>query len=360
MFLFIILDANIYTMSQIITGLASFGMSGKVFHAPLLHHHKNFKLTTIVERSRKEAAAYYTEINSVNSFEEMISNNSIELVIVNTPDHTHYDLALQALKAGKHVIVEKPFTQTIEQGEELINLAKSKNLLLSVFQNRRWDNDFLTVKQVIAQGLLGRLVEFESHFDRYRNYIQPGTWKEDPETGTGTLYNLGSHMIDQALHLFGMPEAVDADIRIVRTGGKVDDSYDIKLFYPAVKVTLKGSYLVRQPGPRYTLHGTLGSFLKYGIDPQEEALKSSKPLSSPDWGKDDEIDWGILNTEINGLHFTGKIETVPGNYLAFYDNISDVLQNSSPLQVKAGEALDVIRLIKACLESSTKKIIVKL
>lgn len=342
-------------MSQIITGLASFGMSGKVFHAPLLQHHNNFRLKAVVERSKKEAAAVYPGIHSVSSFEELIGDPEIDLVIVNTPDHTHFELASQAIQAGKHVVVEKPFTQTIEQGEELIRLAASKNLLLSVFQNRRWDNDFLTVKEVISKGLLGRLVEYESHFDRYRNFIQPGTWKEDPETGTGTLYNLGSHMIDQALHLFGMPHAVNADVRIVRTGGKVDDSYDLRLYYPEVKVTLKGSYLVRQPGPRYTLHGTLGSFLKYGIDPQEEALKSAKPLSSADWGKDEENCWGMLNTEINGLHFTGKIETIPGNYLAFYDNISGVLQKSAPILVKAKEALDVIKVIQACLESNNQK-----
>jgi predicted dehydrogenase len=339
-------------MSQIITGLASFGMSGKVFHAPLLHHHPQFRIKKIVERSKNEASLLYPYITSVKSFDNLLNDTEIELIIVNTPDNTHFELATRALEAGKHVIVEKPFTQTQEQGEALINLANKKNLYLSVFQNRRWDNDFLTVKEVINKGLLGRLVEFESHFDRYRNFIQSGTWKEDASTGTGTLFNLGSHMIDQALCLFGMPEAIHADVRILRTNGNVDDSYDLKLYYPTVKVTLKGSYLVREAGPRYALHGTLGSFLKFGIDPQEEALKAGKSLNDPNWGKDDENYWGLLNSEINGLHFKGKVETIQGNYLAFYDSIYNSLRNSAPLLVKAEEALNNIKLINAALLSN--------
>ncbi len=342
-------------MSQIVTGLASFGMSGKVFHAPLLHHHPQFRMKKIVERTKNEASLLYPNITTVKTFDELLVDNEIELVIVNTPDHTHFDLASRALEAGKHVIVEKPFTQTVEQGEALINLAYKKNLHLSVFQNRRWDNDFLTVKEVIKQGLLGRLVEFESHFDRYRNFIQPGTWKEDASTGTGTLFNLGSHMIDQALCLFGMPEALHADVRILRTNGNVDDSYDLKLYYSDVKVTLKGSYLVREAGPRYTLHGTLGSFLKYGIDPQEEALKAEKSLNDPNWGRDDESKWGLLNTEINGLHYSGKIETIPGNYLAFYDSIYKTIRHSAPLEVIAEDALNNIKLINAALISNKTK-----
>lgn len=342
-------------MSQIVTGLASFGMSGKVFHAPLLHHHPQFRIKKIVERNKNEASQIYPYIQTVKSFDDLLIDNDIELIIVNTPDNTHFELASKALEAGKHVIVEKPFTQTVEQGEALINLANRKNLYLSVFQNRRWDNDFLTIKEIINKGLLGRLVEFESHFDRYRNFIQPGTWKEDASTGTGTLFNLGSHMIDQALCLFGMPEGIHADVRILRTNGKVDDSYDLKLYYPSVKVTLKGSYLVREAGPRYTLHGTLGSFLKYGIDPQEEDLKAGKTLGDPNWGKDEESKWGLLNSEINGLHFYGRIETLPGNYIAFYDSIYKTLRHSAPLEVKPEDALKNIKLINAALLSNANK-----
>ncbi|HEX3007494.1 MAG TPA: oxidoreductase [Bacteroidales bacterium] len=342
-------------MKQIVTGLASFGMSGKVFHAPLLNYHSGFNLKAVVERSRDEAAASYPGISTLRSFDELINDKDIELVIVNTPDDTHFDLAMQALKAGKNVVVEKPFVQTLEHGETLIRTAEKHNRMLSVFQNRRWDGDFLTVKDIISDGLLGHLVEYEAHFDRYRNYVQANTWKEDPGTGTGALFNLGSHLIDQALSLFGMPEAVWADLRIVRTGGKVDDDFDVKLYYPSVKVTLKCSYLTREPGPRYSLHGTAGSFMKYGIDPQEEALKNGMPLSNPDWGKETEQEWGILNTQFKHLHFKGKIETNPGNYLAYYNNIYEVLRSNSSLVVRPEEALNVIKVINACKLSSESR-----
>ncbi len=343
-------------MSQkIITGISSFGMSGKVFHAPLLSVHPNFQLKTVVERSKNEVKSIYPDIKRAGTFEELLKDEEIELIVINTPDHTHFEFALKALDAGKNVVVEKPFTQSISEGEKLINFADKKNLLLSVFHNRRWDGDFLTVKKIIENKLLGRLVEFESHYDRFRNYIQPNTWKEMPENGTGTLYNLGSHMIDQALTLFGMPEAVQADIRILRTDGKIDDCYELKLYYRDIKVALKGSYLVREPGPRYLLNGTNGSFLKYGIDPQEDALKGSVIPGSTAWGTEPNANWGILNTELNGLHYTGKVETIPGNYLAFYDDIFKAITIKTSPYVTAFEALNVIRIIEAAIESNKSK-----
>ncbi|MDR1153080.1 MAG: oxidoreductase [Bacteroidales bacterium] len=339
-------------MNRIQVGLASFGMSGKVFHAPILTHHPGFRVSRIVERSKNEVKNTYPEITSVRSFDELLDDDNIELVVVNTPDHTHFEYARKALEAGKHVIVEKPFTRTIGQGEDLLNLAERKNRMLSIFQNRRWDGDFLTVRQLIGNGWLGRLVEFESNYMRYRNYIQPDTWKESAIQGIGITYNLGSHMIDQAITLFGMPDAVWADIDSMRTGSEIDDYYIIKLIYPEIKAVLKASYLVREEGPRYTLHGAHGSFLKYGIDPQEEMLKRGGNPSMPDWGKEPEDRWGILNTEINGVHIRGKVETVAGNYAAFYDNIYDVLRNRAEPEVSPGQALNVILLIEAAMESS--------
>jgi predicted dehydrogenase len=341
-------------------GLASFGMSGKVFHAPLIKSHPGFLLKSVVERSKNESQKVYPEVQVVRSFEELLRDQTIDLVVVNTPDNTHATFAMKALEAGKHVIVEKPFTQTISEGEKLIEFAHKKNLLLSVFQNRRWDGDFLTVKEIISKGLLGRLVEFESHFDRYRNFIQANTWKEEPSSGTGTLYNLGSHMIDQAIVLFGMPEAVYADLRILRTGGKIDDSYDLKLYYPNIKVTLKGCYLAREAGARYMLNGTLGSYVKYGLDPQEDDLKNGISLLNANWGKEPEEKWGLLNTDIDTLHFYGKIETKPGNYMAYYNNIYNAITQNEPLQVKAEEALNVIKIINSAISSSTEKMLVKL
>ena len=337
---------------KIITGIASFGMSGKVFHGPLLTNHVGFQLKTIVERTKNEAAALYPGVEIIREYEKLLQDKEIELVIVNTPDHTHYDLALEAINAGKHVIVEKPFTQTLEQAYALIEAAREKGVMLSVFQNRRWDGDFLTVQQVIQNNLLGKLVEFESHFDRFRNYIQPGTWKENADTGTGTLYNLGSHLIDQAVVLFGVPDSVNAEISILRPGGEVDDCFDIRLSYNYIKVTLKASYLVREQGPKYFLHGVNGSFVKSGLDVQEDALKAGGMPGTPGWGTEGEQSWGILNTDIGGLHYKGKIETLPGNYLAYYDNIYDHIIKGKPLAVKAEQAAETIKIIMAAFKSN--------
>ncbi len=333
------------------TGLAAYGMSGTVFHAPLIALHRGFRLCKVVERHSNRSINKYPTIKVAKSYEELLQDKEIELVVVNTPDHLHYEMVSKAIAAGKHVIAEKPFTQTVKQASELDKLAADSGVMLSVFQNRRWDGDFLTVKKVIEQNLIGRLVEFESHFDRFRNYTKPDTWKEDPSTGAGTLYNLGSHMIDQALVLFGMPETVQADIRTMRTGGQVDDNFEVKLGYETIKVTLKGSYLVREPGPRYILHGTEGSFLKWGLDPQEAALTNGDLPNKPGWGMEDSKYYGTLNTDINGLHFRGKIETIPGNYMAYYDDIYEALLSGKSPSVTALQATDVIRIIEAAFES---------
>lgn len=345
-------NINQFMMRKIGVGISSYGMSGEIFHAPLLHVNPGFEIISILERSKNRSAERYPDAEIVRTYEELLENERIELLIVNTPDALHYEMTREALHAGKHIIVEKPFVLDSRQGEELIDLAEKKGLLLSVFQNRRWDGDFLTVRKILDEGHLGRLVEYEAHFDRYRNYIVEGTWKEDPGPGTGTLFNLGSHLADQALVLFGKPDYVYADIRVLRTGGKIDDAFTVLLGYPDVKVTLKSSYLVKEPGPRYYLHGTEGSFLKHGIDPQEEALNNGEWPVGDDWGREPESDWGLLNTEKEGKSFRGKYETVPGSYGDYYDGIHRALQEGSPPPVTAGQANLVIRIIEAARESN--------
>jgi len=332
--------------------IASFGMSGKVFHAPILARHPQFRLSKIVERSKDEVRHCYPQVVSVKSYEEIVSDPSIDLVIVNTPDFTHYEYAKQALEAGKHVIVEKPVTQTSEECQALISLAKKRGKLLSVFQNRRWDGDFLTVKKIIEEKLLGRLVEFESNYMRYRNFIQENTWKESVALGKGVTYNLGSHMIDQAVTLFGMPQAVWADIDSLRSGSEIDDYYHLRLVYPQLKVTLKATYLAREETPRYIVHGTEGSYIKHGLDPQEEQLKKGENPFSEGWGKEPESDWGVLNTEINGLHYRGKVETTAGNYVAYYDSIYDAILKNKALSVLPEESMTVLKIIEAAFEST--------
>ena len=336
-------------------GLAAFGMSGKVFHAPLISHHENVRLARIVERSTNDAQSHYPDVPISRSIDELLTDRDVDLVVVNTPDRTHYEMAKRCLESGKHVIVEKPFTLTVEEGEELIQLAGKHGKVLTVFQNRRWDGDFLTVRQIVERKLLGRLVDFESHYDRYRNFIQSGTWKEQLDSGSGLLYNLGSHMIDQAMVLFGVPVAVTAHIKTMRTGGEVDDWYEVRLHFDEVNVVVKSSYLVREPGPRYVLHGTLGSFVKYGLDPQEEALKQGLTPGGPDWGKEPQEWWGLINTEIDGVAKKATVETKPGNYSAFYDSVYNKITAGAPLAVTPQEALNVVRVIEAAKRSDQTK-----
>lgn len=345
---------------KIQTALTSYGMSGAVFHGPSLKSNPNFEVKSVLERSKNLSNELFPEAAIVRNYTDILNDDTIDLVVVNTPDYLHYDMCKQALNAGKHVVVEKPFTQTVEQADELIALAKKKNLVLTVYQNRRLDGDFLTVKKIIEEGLLGRIVELESHYDRFRNFIQANTWKEEGIDRVGVLYNLGSHMVDQVICLFGLPKSVTAHLAALRTEGKVTDYYDIRLQYDGFAALLKSSYLVREPGPRYSLHGTLGSFQKWGIDPQEEALKAGAFPEGPEWGIEPESAWGIIHTEKNGEIIREKMETIPGNYGLFYDNVYRAITTGDELLVKPEESRDCLRILEACLLSNKEQRTIRL
>jgi len=331
-------------MKPIKTAICSFGMSGKVFHAPLLDTHAGFEIVSVWQRTKSDAIQYYPTIKIARQYEEILADESIELVVVNTPEPTHFPFCKAALEAGKHVVVEKAFTTSVTEADELVRLAERQNLCLSVYHNRRWDGDFLTVQKLIHEGMLGRLVEYEAHYDRYRTYIQDN-WKEIPGPGKGLLYNLGSHLIDQALVLFGFPERVFADLRIEREGGKIVDAFQLHLYYPGLKAILKSSYLVREPGPRYKVLGEKGSYYKWGLDPQEDALKQGIKPDVPRWGEEDEANYGHIHTEQNGLVFKGRISSLAGNYMDYYQNIYEAIREGVPLAVPAEEGRDVMRVI---------------
>ncbi|MEN8227744.1 MAG: Gfo/Idh/MocA family oxidoreductase [Bacteroidota bacterium] len=337
-------------MQKINVALCSYGMSGVVFHGPLLETHPGFKISKILERNRNDSAGKHSDAVIVRDFNSILDDQEIELVIVNTPDHLHHEMTTQVIKAGKHAVVEKPFTLKSADADELIGLAKKEGVLLTVFHNRRWDGGFLTIQEILKQGKLGRLVEFESHFDRYRNFIKD-SWKNQ-SNGTGTLYNLGSHLVDQALMLFGMPDRLFCDSRMLRDGAKTDDSFDLFLHYPDFKCFLRSSYLVREAGPRFILHGTEGSFLKWGDDPQEEALKLGAIPGSNAWGEEPEGAWGKINSNYNGNHLDRAYPTLPGNYMAYYDNVFEAIRHNRPLAVTPEQARNVIRIIEAGYESS--------
>jgi predicted dehydrogenase len=308
-----------------------------------------------LERSKNLSEKWFPEAIITRNYEEILNDPEVELVIVNSPDPFHFEMAKKAILAGKHIVVEKPVTQKSFQAEALLKLANKKGVIFTVYQNRRWDGDFLTVEKVLESGNLGRLVEFESHYDRYRTFIAPDTWKEEGDEYSGVLYNLGSHMVDQSVVLFGNPEAVTAHLKIVRHAGKVTDYYDIRLEYNSFSVILKCSYLVKKPGPRYSIYGEYGTFHKWGIDPQEELLKAGNLPIGADWGKEPKEEWGLLVYEKDGISFSETVETIPGNYNTFYNNVFDVLRNRAELLVKPEQTIDVLKILEACLVSNRER-----
>ncbi len=340
---------------QITVALTSYGMSGKVFHGPLLKVNRNFKVKYILERTKSLSKEVFPDAEIIRTYETVLNDNAIELVVVNTPDELHYPMVKQALEAGKHVVVEKPATLRSSELKELIELAKQKDLVFTVFQNRRWDGDFRTVEKIVKEARFGRLIEFESHYDRYRTEITPGIWKEEGDEYCGVLYNLGSHMIDQAYVLFGLPKAVTAHINIVRTGGKVADYYDVRLDYDGFSAILKCSYLVMDPGPRYLINGECGTFKKWGIDGQEELLKAGNLPVGNDWGKEESDNWGTLVYTEKEDYVEELVETIPGDYRIFYDNLFKAVRNDKELLVKPEEALQVLEILEACLLSDKEK-----
>jgi predicted dehydrogenase len=341
-------------MQKIKTALLSYGMSGKVFHAPFLELHPGFELMGSWERSKKLIQLDYPTVTSFSTLEAILDSEA-DLVIINTPVATHYEYAKQVLQAGKHAIVEKAFTTTVAEAQELAAIAKAKRLKLTVFQNRRWDSDLKTVKQVLADGLLGEIVEAEFHFDRYNPSLSPKQHKESANDGAGILKDLGPHLIDQALYLFGFPTTVYADIRTTRAHSLVDDWIDIVLYYSNFRVRLKAGFFVREANPAYVLHGKIGSFLKHRGDVQEDELKAGKKPNVDDWGTEPIAKEGLLHTIIDGEMIRKTLPTLQGNYYDFFEGIYQAIVNDIVEPVTALEGIQVMKIIEAALQSSEEK-----
>jgi predicted dehydrogenase len=339
-------------MQKIKTALLSYGMSGKVFHAPFLELHPGFELLGSWERSKKLIQEDYPAVISYPSLEAILEDKTIDLVVVNTPVGTHFEYAKKVLLAGKHALVEKAFTTTVAEARELAALAKEKGLKLSVFQNRRWDSDFKTVKKIVDANFLGEIVEAEFHFDRYNPVLSPKQHKETANSGAGILKDLGPHLIDQALYLFGLPKSVFADIRITRSHSLVDDYLDILLYYPDFRVRLKAGFFVREPNPSFVVHGKKGSFLKSRGDVQEDDLKLGKKPNSADWGTEQEGNEGILHTEIEGKIIKEKVPTLKGNYTDFFESVYQSIANDKPEPVNAQDGVYVMQIIEAAIQSN--------
>ena len=347
-------------MQPINTALLSFGMSGWVFHAPFITSDNRFRFHSVWERSKNLAAEKYPGVITYRTLDEILNDRDIELVIVNTPNFTHFDYTKAALEAGKHVVVEKPFTIHVEEGLELIEISKRKKCMLSVFQNRRYDSDFKTVKKIVSEKLLGEVVEAEFHFDRYKEDLSPKVHKETPGPGTGALYDLGSHLIDQAIYLFGMPESVFGDIRVVRPVSRVDDYFEVLLYYQSLRVRLHSTYLARFPLPAFSVHGTKGSFIKSRADIQEDALQANQIPGHENWGREPESEQGFLHTEVNGEIIRKTIPSEPGNYGSYYEGIHQAIRSRQPPPVTAEDGLNVIKVIEAARKSSDEGRVVAL
>jgi scyllo-inositol 2-dehydrogenase (NADP+) len=346
-------------MQKIKTALLSYGMSGKVFHAPFLEFHQGFELVGSWERSKQLIQLDYPSVKSFATLEEVLQSD-VDLVIVNTPVGTHFEYAKQVLLAGKHAVVEKAFTTTVAEAQELADLAKEKGLKLSVFQNRRWDSDLKTVQQVLSSKVLGDVVEAEIHFDRYNPILSPKTHKETVNDGAGILKDLGPHIIDQAIYLFGFPRSVFADIRVTREHSLVDDWFDILLYYPDFRVRLKASFFVREANPAYVIHGKKGSFLKPRGDVQEDELKLGKKPNLDSWGTEPTALEGFLHTEIDGEIIRKKVPTLQGNYYDFFDGVYQSIVNYKSEPVTAQDGTRVMQIIEASIQSSKQKTVINL
>jgi len=339
-------------MHNVRVGLIGYGFSASTFHAPLLGTINGFRISAVSSSRPELVHKDLPEAVVESEHSNLIRRKDVDLIIITAPNEAHFPLAKEALEAGKHVVVEKPFVLTLEQGKQLIDLARSKGVLLSVYHNRRWDNDFLTLQEIIHSGRLGRVFTYEAHFDRYRREIRD-RWRERGIPGAGLLYDLGAHLIDQALVLFGNPHSVTGDILSQRDGAQADDYFHITLKYDRLRVILHSGMLVKEHGPHFLVHGDKGSFSKYGLDSQEETLKGGGHLDSPFYGEDQEQNFGVLVWENeDGLTVREKIRTVPGRYQDYYKGIYHSIVSGDPSPVSAEEALNVIAVIECAQQSN--------
>jgi scyllo-inositol 2-dehydrogenase (NADP+) len=346
-------------MQKIKTALCSFGMSGWVFHAPFIHVHEGFELYGVWERTKNLAVQKYPNVKTFRSLDEMLLDDAIDLIVVNTPSITHFEYTKKVLLAGKHVIVEKPFTATVAEAEALISLSASQSKMLSVFHNRRYDSDFLTVKSIIDSIVLGSIKEVEIHFDRFTPALSPKPHKEAATPAVGVVYDLGSHLIDSALQFFGLPIAVFADIFAMRENSLVDDYFEILMYYKSFRVRLKGTMFAKEP-QGYIIHASKGSFVKSKSDVQETQLQQGKNPLDSDYGIEPETEWGLLHAETDGVFVKQKIKSQPGNYISYYTGIYDCIVNKGTPPVAAVDAANVIKIIEASYQSNYYKKVIDL
>ncbi|MEB7585122.1 oxidoreductase [Serratia rubidaea] len=333
-------------------GLVGYGYASKTFHAPLIAGTPGLELAAVVSSDAGKVHADWPALPVVSEPQALFNDPTLDLIVIPTPNDTHYPLAQQALAAGKHVVVDKPFTVTLSQAHALQQQAQQRGLLLSVFHNRRWDSDFLTLKTLLQEGSLGEVVYFESHFDRFRPQVRQ-RWREQGGAGSGIWYDLGPHLIDQALQLFGKPQTLFVDLGQLRPGSQSVDYFHALLQYGKRRVVLHGSMLAAAEGPRYVVHGTQGSYIKYGLDPQEDRLKAGERLPQADWGYD--MRGGVVTLSRDDVLAEQPLLTLPGNYPAYYAAIRDAINGDGANPVPAAEAIAVMEMIELGIESDKQQ-----
>jgi len=336
-------------------GLIGFGLAGKCFHAPVISAVPGLRLAAIVQRSGDEAARMYPQSRIVRSVEELLAIETIGLVSIATPNQTHYPFAKECLKAGRNVVVDKPFTTSVGEAVELFRIASEKKRLLTVYHNRRFDADFQGARDLVRAGALGRIVRFESHYDRYRPNSKVGAWREKPGPGSGVLFDLAPHLIDQALTLFGRPESVFADIRIERAGFSTDDAFDVTLRYAgSLRAELKATMLSAMPRPRMILLGEKGSYIKREFDPLENSLRNGAVPEGESWALENEENWGEVTIAEGGAMRTSKVAS-KGDWREFYANVRDALLGKAELLITPQQAVDVMVGLELAAESAAKR-----
>jgi predicted dehydrogenase len=327
--------------------LIGYGLAGRVFHAPVIAAVEGLKLAAIVSSRREEIGKNWPGVAIRATPEEVFSDTAIDLVVVATPNESHFEMASRALAAGKHVVIDKPFARSTDEARRLMLLAKGR--ILSVFHNRRWDSDFLTLKRLMAEGVLGEVVYFESHFDRYRPKVKQG-WREQAGPASGAWYDLGAHLLDQALQLFGRPLAITADLAMLRPGAVATDYFRVLLHYGKLRVVLTGNALAPADDLRFRVRGSRAGFVKYGLDAQEPFLAAGGKPDDAAFGGDPRP--GHLVLPGGGEKV---VESLCGDYRAYYRGIRDTLLGTAPLPVTAAEAFTVMELLEAAAESAARR-----
>lgn len=335
---------------MITVGIVGFGLSGRYLQAPFFLTHPNFKLKTIVT-ANQNATAVYSSVQTARTFESVLNDAEIDLISICSPNETHFDYVQRALLNNKHVLVEKPFVATVEQAETLITLAQTQGKHLFVFQNRRFDSDFLTVRRVIENNLLGDILSFDIHFNRYKPLPNPKKWKEIAAPSTGILYDLGAHIIDQTIALFGAPKNIVGETFTQRPHSEIDDAFYIRLDYGKTKVTLTSSLMVREDTPRYIVQGMQGSFVKHGIDVQEDHLKAGMFPNDKNFGAEPENNFGLLNAELKGVAFRGRVTTLNGAWHLLFQNIADVIDRNAEPFLNLRDVVEQIQIMEKIKKS---------